>query len=147
MLDVCVSLIEKIIDWLISLRVKPTIKVIKFTLKNSSVDNKQRVSFEAIVSNNSNKCMSISEKYLCFYRGKEELNKISVTRYEIVRKRDGFDELNILTPIDDIITLQPGESKKIWIIDEKENLSLATNIIFTYYTGRRTYKFKLDQSA
>lgn len=95
--------------------------------------------FSAIISNNSNKDMSISEKYLCFYLGKNQFQRIPVTKYEMVQKNDGFDKLNILTPVDDIITLHAGEPKKISILDEKTNLNAATKIIFNYYTGRRMY--------
>lgn len=143
-IDFLLSILEKVLDWLISLRIKPKIKVVKFSITDVLYsDKKQHVSFAAIISNNSNKNMSISEKYLCFYHGKEQIQKIPVTKYEIVRKHDGFDELNILTPIDEIIMLNAGESKKVSIIDEKENLNTADKIIFTYYTGRRTYYFKL----
>lgn len=143
MIDFLLSIAEKVLDWLISLRIKPKIRIVKISITDVLHSDKQRVSFTAIISNNSNRNMSIAEKYLCFYNGKEQIQKIPVTKYEIIRKRDGFDELNILTPVDEIITLNAGESKKVSIIDEKDNLNTADKIIFTYYTGRRTYYLKL----
>jgi len=147
MLSFFISIAEKLLDWLIALRVKPTIKVVKFSITNALSDNKQQVSFTAIISNNSNKNMSISEKYLCFYDGKKQLQRIHVAKYELVRKNDGIDKLNILVPIDNIITLEAGESKEISVVDERENLSSANKIIFTYYTGRRTYDYKLKTTV
>lgn len=141
--DFLISIAEKLVDWLVALRVKPNIKVIKFEIEPAEKQKKQRIIFSAIVSNNSNKAMSISEKYLLFFNGKAEIAKIAVKKYEIIRKKDTFDELNILTPTDDIITLQAGESRKIGIIDTRENLLKANKIIFSYYTGRKTYYLKL----
>ena len=143
MIDFLLSIAEKVLDWLISLRIKPKIKIMKISITDTLHSDKKRVHFTAIISNNSNKNMSISEKYLCFYHDKKQIHKIPVTKYDIVKKRDGFDELNILTPIDEIISLNAGESRKVSIIDEKENLNIADKIIFTYYTGRRTYCLKL----
>ncbi|MCH5192025.1 MAG: hypothetical protein J1F23_07655 [Oscillospiraceae bacterium] len=133
------SLGEKIIDKLISLRVKPTVVVDDFRIEHESNENKI-IHFSVLVSNNGDKTISISKKFLLFFNGKEEIAKIDTTRYEIVRKRDAFDELNILTPIDDIITLPAGETKKIKIIDRIATKKEITEVIFTYYTGRKTYK-------
>lgn len=143
--DFLLSILEKLLDWLISLRVKPSIKIVNFSIDNGFSDNKQRIRFTAIISNNSNRNMSISEKYLSFYQGKELLHRIPVTKYEIVRKKDGFDKFNILMPIDDIIMLNAGESKKVSILDEKENLNIVSKVIFTYYTGRRMYRVNIKR--
>lgn len=144
MMDFLLTIVEKILDWLISLSIKPKIKIINISIGDVPYSNKKHVSFEAIISNNSNRSMSVSEKYLRFYNGKKEFKKIPVTKYQIVRIRDGFDEWNSLTPIDDIILLNPGESKKVSIIDEMDNPKTPFNIFFTYYTGRRTYYHSLN---
>lgn len=139
------SLLEKLLDWLISLRVKPTVRIVEFSIDSAFSEKKQRIKFAAIISNNSSRNMSISEKYLNFYQGKELLKRISVTKYEIIRKKDGLDELNILMPIDEIILLNAGESKKVSIVNEIENFNFVSKIIFTYYTGRKIYRVNLKR--
>lgn len=143
MFDAFISIGEKIINWLVSLSVKPRIKITEFHVTKTSNENWQLVKLALITSNSYNKSLSLSEKYLCFYKDKTELSKIAVTRYEVVKEKDSFDELNRFLPIDDIIMLQPGESTKICFCDEIELLNKANMIKFSYYTGRRTYTYRI----
>ena len=145
MWDFFLSLGEKIIDKLVSLRVKPTVAVDDFRIESESNKNKV-VHFSVLVSNNGDKPISLSKKFLVFFNGKEEIAKIDTTRCEIVKKRDAFDELNVLTPIDDIITISAGETRRIKITDRIQTDKRITEVIFTYYTGRKTYEHSLPIS-
>lgn len=138
-LDIFILIGEKIINWLVALVVKPQIKVKEFYIADTNYADKQRIKFTAIVSNNSNKTLSISEKYLIFYDDSTRIVKIPIVNYKTVKKKDVFDELNMLMPIDEIIILQPGESKKISFFDEYELSSPYNKVVFSYYTGRKTY--------
>lgn len=91
--------------------------------------------------------MSISKKNLFLYNKKTLIGKIEIVKYEIVRKNDGFDTLNILTPIDEIIYLQPGETKRISIFKEIENSHEATRIIFSYYNGMKSIEYKIPMKS
>lgn len=137
------SLGEKLIDRLISLRVKPTVLIDDFRIESENTENKI-IHFSALISNNGDKTLSVSQKHLIFYSGKEVVADIDTTRYEIIKKQDGFDDLNILSPIDDIITISPGETKKIKIVDQIKTDKTITKVVFTYYTGRKNYKQDLS---
>lgn len=143
MWDFFLSLGEKIIDRLVSLRVKPTVVIEDFRIEPEKAEN-QIIHFSALISNNGDKALSLSKKHLLFFSGREEIANIDTTRYEIVKKQGAFDELNVLTPIDDIITISAGETKKIKIIDQIKNDKKITKVIFTYYTGRKTYEHSLS---
>ena len=142
MWDFLLSLGEKVIDKLISLRVKPTVVIEDFRIESEDAENKI-IHFFALISNNGDKAFSLSKKHLLFFSGREEIANIDTTRYEIVKRKDSFDELNVLTPIDDIITISAGETKKIKIIDQIKTDKKITKVIFTYYTGRKTYEQSL----
>lgn len=139
------SLGEKIIDKLVSLRVKPTVMIDDFRIEHEDDEN-QIIHFSALISNNGDKALSLSNKYLIFFSGKEEIARVDTTRYQIVKKRDAIDELNVLAPIDDIITISAGETRNIKIIDRIKADKEITKVVFTYYTGRRTYVNNLPVS-
>lgn len=142
MWDFLLSLGEKAIDKLISLRVKPTVVIEDFRIESGDEENKI-IHFFALISNNGDKALSLSKKHLLFFSGREEVANIDTTRYEIIKRKDSFDELNVLTPIDDIITISAGETKKIKIIDQIKTDKEITKVIFTYYTGRKIYEQSL----
>lgn len=142
MWDFFVSMFSKLIDWIIALQIRPTIKVTGFDIEKTD-DKKLNINFSAFISNNTSKTFSVSQKILAFYKGKEEVAQIDVTRYEIRKRKDVFDELNILTPIDDIITLQPGGMKEIKIIGHKIDVDIVSKVIFSCFTGRKTYKLRV----
>ncbi len=137
------SLLDKLLDLLISLRIKPTIKIINFELikiPHNEETTQQNMRFSAIISNNTNKTLSVSNKHLYFYKDKELIQDVKASHFEIVH-RDG---LHILTPIDDIIILNPGESQKLNVVDGSFNYLSSNRIIFSYYTGRKTYNYKIN---
>ncbi len=136
------SVFSKLIDWIMSLHIRPTIKVTGFDIEKTD-DKKLDIKFSAFISNNTSKAFSVSQKVLVFYKGKEEVAKIDVTRYEIRKKKDVFDEFNVLTPIDDVITLQPGEMKEIKIFGHKIDVDTVGKVFFSCFTGRKTYTFRI----
>lgn len=145
MWDFFLSLVEKIIDKLVAFRVKPTVVIEDFRIESENAENKI-INFSVLISNNGDKTFSISKKHLVFFSGKEEIANIDITLNEIVKKQDAFDELKVLTPIDDIITIPSGETKKIKIVDQIKTDKEITKAIFTYYTGRKTYEYRLPIS-
>ena len=54
--------------------------------------------------------------------------------------------MNVLAPIDDIVTIPAGETRKIKIIDQIKTDKEITKVVFTYYTGRKTYEQDLPVS-
>lgn len=138
MKEIILLVIEKIFNFLFSLKIKPTIKVLKLELFTQC--NSSNLRFVAIVSNNTSKQLSLCEKYLYFYKEKKLIHTVSVARYEIIH-RDG---LNILSPIDDIISLAPGEVCKISITDGGFDYKSADAIYFTYFSGAKIFRCKID---
>ena len=134
------SILGRLMDWLMALHIRPSIKVTQFNIDVIN-DKKKSISFSAFISNNSNKTFSVSQKNLMFFNGKRELAKVDVTRYEIIKRKDVFDEFNVLSPVDDIIILQPGETKEIKIFGYEIEVAAITKVVFSCYTGRKTYNF------
>ncbi len=144
MLELFVSVFGRIIDWIMALYIHPTIKISCFDIEKTD-DGKKSINFSAFISNNTNKTISVSQKYLVIFKGRTEIAKIDVTRYEIVKRRDSFDELSILSPLDDIITLQPGETKEIKTLGYKIKNDRIDKAMFSCYTGRKTYKTRIKK--
>ena len=65
MWDFLLSLGEKAIDKLISLRVKPTVVIEDFRIESGDEENKI-IHFFALISNNGDKALSLSKKHLAF---------------------------------------------------------------------------------
>ena len=137
-----ISILGKLADWISSVFVYPTIEITQFSVESTG-RRTQRVSFTALISNNTKKAFSVSEKVLKFFGGKKEFEKIDVTRYELVKKADAVDELNVLVPIDDIIMLQPGETRKVKIFGHEIEERKIDKVVFSCYTGRRTFEKRI----
>lgn len=99
-------------------RLRPNIEVIDFDIKEIP-DKQYSINFTALVSNNTTKTISVSERYLHLYDRKIEVEKICV----IESKQKKKSKENVQESSDEIITLKPGESKKIhienYVIDQK----------------------------
>ena len=134
------SIIGRLMDWLMAIHIRPSIKVTQFNIDVIN-DKKKSISFSAFISNNTNKTFSVSQKNLVFFNGKRELVKVDVTRYEIIKRKDVFDEFNVLSPVDDIIILQPGETKEIKIHGHEIEVATITKVVFSCFTGRKYYHF------
>jgi hypothetical protein len=145
-LEYAIQFLKWILNKLLSLYIRPNIKVKEFSI-NQFENKADVVDFALLITNRSEKAMSISEKKLFIYNKKTLIGKIEIVKYEIVRKNDGFDTLNILTPIDEIIYLQPGETKRISIFKEIENSHEATRIIFSYYNGMKSIEYKIPMKS
>lgn len=93
--------------WLRIRRRRPSIEVITFDFEKSP-DKQYSINLNVLVSNNTKKTISISEKYLYLYDRTMEVEKICLV--ESKQKRKGKQE----SP-DDTITLKPGESMNVYI--------------------------------
>lgn len=136
------SVVRRLFDWIMALYVRPSIKVTRFDIKETD-DKKYNISFMALISNNTGKVFSVSQKCLLLFNGKKEVARIDVTRYENKKEKDICDELNILSPVDSIIMLKPGETKEIRIIDYEIERSTISKVRFSCFTGLKTCIFHL----
>lgn len=141
MLSFLSGILDKIIDRLISHRVKPNVRVREFSITSNS-NNQHSLEFSVLLSNNSDKGLSVSEKKLRFYNRAKMLFARNVARYQVVERTDALDSLLVLEPVDDIVFLQSGETRSVAILDtiDDDVMKNTTKIVFSYFTGRREYK-------
>ena len=142
MRDIFVSVVGRFINWIIALYIRPTIKVTQFDIEETD-DKKLRINFSAFISNNTSKTLSVSKKELVFYSGKTEVAKIDVTKCEFEKKKEGDDGLNGVYPLEDIITLQPGEKQEIKLFDHKIDVDAVSKVAFSCFTGRKNCTFRV----
>ena len=69
-----------------------------------------------------------------------EFDKIEVTRYEVRTKKDALDVLNVLEPVNAIITLQPGHAQEVGIIISGSERISAEKVVFSYVADQKYYE-------
>ena len=98
------------------------------------------IRFRVVLENSSNKTLSVHSKYLHFLKDGKEFDKTEVTRYEVHTRKDAVDTLNVLVPVNNIITLKPGHAEAVGIIiDCKERID-AEKVIFSCIADQKCYE-------
>ena len=116
------------------------ITIVKFDTNNASDRNASTYQFDVIFCNQSERTLSVYEKYLHFYRGNEELKREEVTRYEVHRRKDDLDDLLVLEPVNGIITLAPGHAEQAGIIRDYNDVKVADKVTFTCIAEKQEYE-------
>ena len=116
------------------------ITIVKFDTNNASDRNASTYQFDVIFCNQSERTLSVYEKYLHFYRGNEELKREEVTRYEVHRRKDDLDDLLVLEPVNGIITLASGHAEQAGIIRDYDDVKAADKVTFTCISEKQEYE-------
>ena len=115
--------------------------IIKFDIKGIDSSGKNKIEFEIIISNLSDKTISVLEKYLHFYKSGIEIHKEEITRYKVRRRKDDLDDFLVLEPVNQIITLQGGHSESVGVFFEAEKIDTADRVVFTCKANNHDYEF------
>lgn len=92
-----------------------------------------------ILCNQSDKTISVYEKYLHFFKGDQELKKVEVSRFEVHRRKDDLDDLLVLEPVNRIITLAPGHAEDVGILGDYNEVKDADRVSFTCIANCQEY--------
>ncbi len=115
------------------------ITVSKYEVKTTLPAKTPVFEFEVILCNQTDKTLSVYEKYLHFFKGDRELKKVEVSRFEVHRRKDDLDELLVLEPVNRIVTLAPGHAESVGILGDYNEMADADRITFTCVTNRQQY--------
>ena len=115
------------------------ITVSKYEVKNSQSPENPLFEFEVILCNQSDKTISVYEKYLHFLKGDQELKRIEVSRFEVHRRKDDLDDLLVLEPVNRIITLAPGHAEDVGILGDYNEVKDADRVSFTCIANCQEY--------
>ena len=119
------------------------ITVSKFEVKNSQPAKMPTFEFEVILCNQTDKTLSVYEKYLHFFKGDQELKKVEVSRFEVHSRKDALDELFVLEPVNRIVTLAPGHAECVGILGDYNEISDADRITFSCVANRQEYSISV----
>ncbi len=116
------------------------ITIVKNAVTNTPEKNPQTYEFEVILSNQSDRTLSVFEKYLHFYKKDQEIKREEVTRFEVHRRKDALDDLFVLEPVNGIITLAPGHAERAGIIRDYNDVREADKITFSCLADQEKYE-------
>ena len=119
------------------------ITVSKFEVKNSQPAKMPTFEFEVILCNQTDKTLSVYEKYLHFFKGDQELKKVEVSRFEVHSRKDALDELFVLEPVNRIVTLAPGHAECVGILGDYNEISDADRITYSCVANRQEYSISV----
>ena len=135
----------KLFSWIWGMRKRPMVKITLINVEDIS-KKKKKISFRAFITNNTNKPISVTQKEVRFFCENKEIACMDTTKYEIQKRQDVFEELNILSPIDDIFYLKSGETKEISVTDRIIEVGEIDKIKFFCSVNKRTYSYNVNYS-
>ena len=116
------------------------ISIERYEPKIDANGNTSNINFKAVLVNSSDRTLSVYSKYLHFFQDGVEFDKIEVTRYEVRTRKDALDVLNVLEPVNAIITLQPGHAQAVGILISGSERFSAEKVVFSCVADQKYYE-------